>query len=154
MKSLPDPCLPNPLTRKTSMNIDSFKKQHVQILTGIATLRRYAQEGIKGNAESIANEVVMLSSVIKVHLAIEDRVLYPSLQKNAHPELAAMGRSYQNEMKDIANAYAGFSRRWNTASQVSENEDDFRRDANTVLKQVHQRMQKENREFYPAIEAV
>ena len=135
------------------MDIDSFKAQHEKILEGIAALRNYAKAGIAENAELIAGQVVALSSIIKVHLAIEDRVLYPSLQKNAHAELAAMGRAYQDEMKNIAQAYTAFSRRWNTPTQVAREAEGFRHDANTVLKMVYQRMQRENTEFYPAIEA-
>ncbi|HAU57265.1 MAG TPA: hemerythrin, partial [Comamonadaceae bacterium] len=33
-------------------------------------------------------------------------------------------------------------------------ERDFRDDANRVLRMVHERMQRENREFYPRIEAL
>ena len=39
-------------------------------------------------------------------------------------------------------------------AQVAREPEQFRAQANTVLKAVYQRMQKENREFYPAIEAM
>jgi len=47
----------------------------------------------------------------------------------------------------------GFARRWNTSATVAQNPEGFRQDANQVLKVLHNRMQKENTEFYPAIEA-
>lgn len=55
-------------------------------------------------------------------------------------------------MVSIAEAYFGLSRRWNTATQVRADAPGFRADANRVLKQVFERMQRENHEFYPAIE--
>ena len=135
------------------MNIDNFKNQHRQILQGIDTLRNYTKAGVVANAEAIAQQIVALSSIIKVHLAVEDRVLYPSLQSHAHPDLADMGRRYQDEMKDIASGYMVFSRRWNTAAALAGDPDGFRADANSLLKRVYLRMKKENNHFYPAIEA-
>lgn len=136
------------------MDIENLKDQHVQILRAIAVLRDHAKAGIRNHAESIAREVVSLSSLLKLHLAVEDRFLYPALRSDTHPDLAAMGHSYQQEMKGIAAAFAGFSRRWNTAARVAADPEGFRADANTVLKRVHLRMQKENTQFYPAIEAI
>ena len=57
------------------MNIDRFKHEHVDILASIATLRRLTQAGVTGNAVQIAQSVVAMSSLIKLHLAVEDRVL-------------------------------------------------------------------------------
>lgn len=136
------------------MDIDRFKQQHLEILGSIATLRRHAHAGIVEHAAEIAALIIAMSSVIKVHLAVEDRMLYPAVQKSPDPALASMGRAYQEEMQAIASAYIDFSRRWNTAAQVARAPEQFRSEANTVLKAVHQRMQKENREFYPAIEAM
>ena len=134
------------------MDIDRFKDQHVEILQGIANLRKLAHAGVQENARNIARQVVSLSEVVKLHLAIEDRILYPALQQANDTRLASMGQAYQHDMKGIANAYIAFSRRWSSAEAVASQADQFRTEANTVLKTVHARMQKENTEFYPAIE--
>jgi len=117
-------------------------------------LRRLAHSGISGNAEAIARKVEQLSQVLTRHLAVEDRILYLAVQKTNTPELARMGESYQNDMQGIANAYIAFSRRWSDAHALRDNPEAFRREANSVLKTVFTRMQKENHEFYPAVEAI
>jgi ElaB/YqjD/DUF883 family membrane-anchored ribosome-binding protein len=86
-------------------------------------------------------------------LAIEDRILYPTLQKGTDQRLADMSRAYQEEMKGIANAYISFARKWGKVAAIAEKAEQFRQEANTVLKTLHTRMQKENTEFYPAVEA-
>ena len=75
------------------MDLSSFKDQHTQILAGIAALRNYAHAGISQNAERIARQVVELSSIIKMHLAVEDKVLYPSLQRSGNAQLARLGQT-------------------------------------------------------------
>ena len=134
------------------MNIDRFKHEHADILESIATLRRLTQAGVAGNAVQIAQSVVAMSSLIKLHLAVEDRVLYPALQNGTDANLARLGQRFQQEMGAIASAYMAFARRWNTADALRRDEAGFKADANVVLRQVYERMQRENRDFYPRIE--
>lgn len=134
------------------MDIDRFKHQHVDILERIDALRALVRNGIEKNAQFIAQQVHDLGTVVKLHLAIEDRILYPAVRKAKEAKIAAMGDVYQEEMKGIANTYIRFTAKWSDAARVAEEAEGFRADANIVLKSVYQRMQRENREFYPAIE--
>lgn len=134
------------------MNIDRFKHEHVDILESIATLRRLTQAGVASNAVQIAQSVVAMSSLIKLHLAVEDRMLYPALQNGSDVQLARLGQRFQQEMGAIASAYVAFARRWNTAEALRGDEAGFKADANAVLRQVYERMQRENHDFYPRIE--
>lgn len=134
------------------MDIDRFKHQHVDILERIDALRALVRNGIEKNAQFIAQQVHDLGTVVKLHLAIEDRILYPAVRKAKEAKIAAMGDVYQEEMKGIANTYIRFTAKWSDATRVAEEAEGFRADANIVLKSVYQRMQRENREFYPAIE--
>ena len=134
------------------MSIDKFKHQHTDILHSIATLRDLTHAGVVPNAAEIARRIVAMSGTIKLHLAVEDQVLYPALQRGDNAELARMGRQYQSEMTSIASAYDAFARRWNTADGVRRDAQGFRNEANVVLRRVFERMQREDREFYPRIE--
>lgn len=136
------------------MNIDKFKHQHTDILECIAALRKATHAGISKNAAEIARLIVAMSSTIKLHLAVEDQVLYPALRNGDNTTLAQMGKKFQDEMDAISSAYMVFAGRWNHPAKVSTDPEGFRADANTVLKILHARMQKENTVFYPAIEAL
>lgn len=135
------------------MNIDKFKHQHVDILAAIAALRTLVQTGIDSHAGDIAQRIVAMSGLVKLHLAVEDRVLYPALEASGNAQLARLSKQYQDEMDGIAGAYLGFAAKWNTARQLEQNPDEFRAEANQVLKTLYERMKKEDREFYPVIEA-
>jgi len=136
------------------VNIDKYKHQHIDILGGINALRRLSRAGVEGNAQEIATRLVSLSSVVRMHLAVEDRFLYPSVEGLGDRALAEMSRRYRADMADIASSYLEFAARWNTAAQLTANSADFRAEANVALRRVFDRMERENREFYPAIEAV
>ncbi|HYD93877.1 MAG TPA: hemerythrin domain-containing protein [Noviherbaspirillum sp.] len=136
------------------MNIDKFKHQHTKIYDCINILRTYSVAGIAEHAREIAENVVAMSSLIKLHLTVEDSVLYPALRSSSKHTLAKMGAQYQEDMKVIARSYEEFARKWNTAANVAQNPAGFRADANTVLKKLHARIQQEDKHFYPAIEAM
>lgn len=135
------------------MNLDKYKHQHVSILGSIQRLRELAHAGIQEHAEAIAHGIVSMSSIIKLHLAVEDRALYPVLQNSSNTDLARLGQRYQHEMGAIAQEYEKFSRRWNQPWSLRQDPEAFRKDANHVLRMVHERIQKENCDFYPRIEA-
>ncbi len=134
------------------MNIDRFKHQHLDILDGIDRLRASSQEGVAEHAEEIAAQIVAMSGVVRLHLAVENDTLYPALAKG-DLRLARMGQAYQNEMGDIAADYLAFAGRWNLASRLVKAPEQFRQEANRVLRKLYQRIRREDREFYPAIEA-
>lgn len=136
------------------MNIDKFKHQHEEIFSSIRLLRERTVSGIVENAREIAGLVVAMSSLIKLHLAVEDSVLYPTLRNSKDAAMARMGETYQKEMKTIAASYEGFARKWNTALNVERDPEGFRADANVVLKMLHGRICREDRDFYPAVERV
>jgi len=134
------------------MDIARLKHQHTDILARIDALRKLAHDGVEKNARLIAQQVKQLGAVVTLHLAIEDRIVYPAARKSDDERVALLGERYQEEMTGIANAYIRFTSRWSDEKHVSAEPNEFRRAANTVLKEVYQRMRREDAEFYPVIE--
>ncbi|MBJ8677739.1 MULTISPECIES: hemerythrin domain-containing protein [Citrobacter] len=134
------------------MNIDKMKNQHVEIFEKISFLRKLSQAGVSSNAQEIAIVIVSMSAIIKTHLSAEDQFLYPHIEQDGNSALRQVSSKFQREMTDIVSDYDVFSRRWNIASKLIGNDEAFRRDANTVLRKVFERMQKENKDFYPLVE--
>lgn len=136
------------------MNIDKFKQQHLDILAAIDALRTLARAGVAAHATAIAGQIVAMSGLIKLHLAVEQRYLYPAAQASGVASLVRMGHRYESEMDGIAGAYLAFAGRWNTAAHLQAEPEQFRSEANTVLHALYQRMRREDHELYPAVEAM
>lgn len=135
------------------MDIERFKQQHVQILQIIHRMCRLATTGIAENASDLAREIRLMKSKVALHLSIENDILYPRLEKRADAQVARLAREYQEEMKTLADGFGRFVERWGVESAVGSDPEGFRRDCNTVLKALHRRIQRENTEFYPQVEA-
>lgn len=136
------------------MNIDKFKQQHRDILAAIDALRTLAHAGVAAQARPIAEQIVAMSGLIKLHLAVEQRYLYPAAQASGVAGLVNMGRRYETEMDGIAGAYLAFASRWNQPARLQAEPEAFRSEANSVLHALYQRMRREDHELYPAVEAM
>lgn len=136
------------------MDIERFKQQHVQILQIIHRMRQLAAAGVAENASGLAREIRLMKSKVALHLSIENDILYPRLEKQADTQVARLAREYQEEMKTLASGFGHFVERWGAESAVEGDPEGFRRDCNTVLKALHRRIQRENTEFYPQVEAL
>ncbi|MFK2879156.1 hemerythrin domain-containing protein [Rhodanobacter hydrolyticus] len=134
------------------MDIERFKKEHVDLLSAVTLLRELVQQGCKEHAEAIHRQLSAMSSAIKLHLAAEDRMLYPALMRAADPAIAQTGQRFQEEMGGLATTYMAFATRWALANKIAADPQGFRDDANEVFKALHQRVQRENRELYPLAE--
>src|SRR5690554_1645346 len=125
------------------MDIARFKAQHDAILEGINELRRLSHAGVEANSTAIAQRLKELSSLVNVHLAVEDRILYPAVKSSSNPNIAKLGEAYQAEMTGIANAYIAFARRWSVPASLRNDPAGFKQAANSVLRLVYERLQKE-----------
>jgi len=136
------------------MNIDKFKREHTDLMTAVDVLRELVQAGAKEHAEEIVTQLLTMSGAIKLHLAAEDRVLYPALASASDPLVAQTSRMFQQEMGGLAGTFMAFVARWNLAVKIAREPEAFRDEANAVFKALHMRVQRENRELYPMAEAI
>ena len=132
------------------MKLQRFEHDHHEILEGIHQLRKLIATGIGHNAAAITQLLRTMSASIKLHLAVEDRLVYPALAASGQPDLAALGRFYQQEMGDLAQKYMAFAGRWNLPNRVQDDPDGFRAEANAVFKALFLRTRREEAELYPA----
>ena len=135
------------------MHINIFKRDHDAILVFVKKLRELAQAGVVQNSVAISEMIDTMSSRIKVHLAIEDRILYPALLKSSDPAIVNISKIFQSEMNGIAAAYIEFARKWNNSYKVAANPDEFKKEADAIFEALHQRIQRENKELYPLAES-
>ncbi len=132
------------------MDIQRYDRDHRQILSQIDALRALSRAGIGENAEAISDLIISTASHIKFHLAAEDQVLYPALARCKDPATAALGERYRLEMQGLAASFARFVQQWRVPARLAADPEGFRRSANTVLRALFERLQRENAELYPA----
>jgi hypothetical protein len=131
------------------MNIDKFQRDHARINDSVTKLRELVRSGIPANAAAICTVLLDMNTVIKLHLAAEDRFLYPALSGSSEPNAAATARQFQDEMGGIAKVYGEFAGKWLSPDKIRNGAEAFRAEANAVFKALNERIQREERALYP-----
>lgn len=134
------------------MDIQHYRQQHDEILGHVAGLRGLIARGIGTHADAIAGALAAMNATVRLHLASEDSVLYPTLRASSHPDVAELGERFRVEMVGIAGAYGGFIGRWRSGAHIASSPEEFRDEADAVFNALHQRIRREDRELYPVAE--
>ena len=134
------------------MNIDKYKADHVTIMRLVTDLRQLVLDGVEKQPAAIAQKVVAISSTIKMHLIVEDQVLYPAMRRSEAPTVAQTAIRFQKEMGPLADDFTVFARRWNTELRVKSEPVAMHDEALAMISRIRLRMQQENQELYPLAE--
>lgn len=134
---------------------DKFREQHGEILRLASELRATLVES-KLAADGTASRSLLskLLGKLTLHLAAEDRHLYPELQRSADAAVAALSKRFATEMGGIAAQIADWGKRWPTPNAIKADPRKFMAESNGILDILWNRMQRENRELYPAADRV
>lgn len=136
------------------MNTSRIKSDHDALYASMEALRGLVRAGVAGNAGALFAELKKLDATIKLHLAIEDRMLYPALANASDPQVAAIGKRFQHEMGGLATAYEDFAAHWDTTARIAADPDRFGQEAIGLLDALHARIQHEDSELLPLAEAL
>lgn len=91
------------------MQTSIYRRQHEELerlAGGLAAILE------TGSATELRTTLARLAGVLKVHLAMEDKNMYPRLLEHEDPEVRSMAAEYQRTMGDLAPAFNGYYDRW------------------------------------------
>ena len=112
------------------------------------------QNGIESSADKLSDSINRMTGVIKMHLASEDKHLYPLLLKSSDAKIRAITKNYMEEMGDLAKIYTDFAENYNTASKILSNKAGFETTFAKVKHALNYRINREEKELYLFIDKV
>lgn len=134
--------------------VDSFLRQHRDIMEEVNFLEDTLSKGDYENyLGDFATHISMLAGKIKVHLSAEDKFLYPNLLESKSEELKTMAAEYIKEMGHISEAYTDYKNQFNTRSKIISNINVFVEQSKDIIKEIKNRIAKEERELYKLVVA-
>jgi len=87
---------------------------------------------------------------LMAHLALEDRIFYPSMQRQTLSSLRDTAARLQVEMEPLAQSFSHYMARWSDA-RIAREWRDFCRETRNMIEAVTHRMRKEERLLMPLI---
>lgn len=129
---------------------DRYRQQHAEIMRlAVEIGKRLEPATLVNSAAEVRKLLSEMSGKIIVHLAAEDTVLYPLLQKSKDPSTKALAARFAAEMGPIAQAFQNYAVRWGMESEIRSKPDAFASETKAIVKALSERIRKENTELYP-----
>ena len=92
------------------------------------------------------------TQLLQVHLLREDSVLYPALESSNDRIVVALAAGMREEHGALARHVRAFEQTW-SADEIRRRWRDFTADLSDILDMVRQRIDRENDELYPLLDA-
>ncbi len=131
-----------------------FREQHVDILRLASELQKLRPEQLVRDPAAARSLLSKLLGKLSLHLAIEDRSLYPELQKSPDAEIATLGKRFETEMGGVADGMAAWGKHWSTPTAIQARPDRFVAETAAIVATLKNRIHRENQELYPALDVL
>ena len=128
----------------------AFQEQHNELVQIVTEISGYL-EGTKAqdNAKTVSSLLNRLTGKLKIHLRMEDTVLYPKMIESSHDEASKIAKQFQDEMGDLSKAYLDYAGKWNAPQKIEVDSDGFITETKAVFAALAKRIERENNDLYP-----
>lgn len=135
-------------------NTQRYREQHDELLEIATEISGYLQESrILSEAAKVRSLLSRLLAKLKIHLAMEDKNLYPRLLESNDQNVVRMAKSFLDEMGGIGAAVNEYQQKWASAMQIQNSPREFIEHTKSIFNALKGRIDKENNELYRAADA-
>jgi hemerythrin-like domain-containing protein len=123
--------------------------QHDELLALAAELSAQLDLQRLSDDERACREVLRkLLGKLNVHLALEDKILYPKLFGHARKDIVQLARRFTDEMGSLGAEVKEFAERWEAERSIQGRPAAFVEECRGLLAALGRRIQRENAELY------
>lgn len=129
---------------------DSFKTQHremQEIVTQITA--RLNPSILPDHADEVRKLLSTLSGKLSVHLAMEDKSLYPTMLNSGNEEAKQTAENFMTEMGSLAATFKEYVQKWPSAATIKENTAEFCTQTKAIFAALSARIDREEHSLYP-----
>ena len=130
-----------------------LRQEHAELIEIVGRLAEVIEQPRPPATSELFRLRHQLSSTLIAHLKAEDWVLYPRLLASRITEVAATARAFSDEMGGLAQAYSVYAAKW-TANDIERDWRGYCADTKGIIEALTMRINRENRELYPLLEAL
>ncbi|WP_176596577.1 MULTISPECIES: hemerythrin domain-containing protein [Sphingobium] len=130
------------------MDLDELQRQHDELEALAARFRQAIADD--GNPQRLGTLRWQFARLLMAHLALEDRIFYPNMQRQAHDLLRDTAGRLEIEMAPIAQAFSAYMSRWSD-DRIEREWADFCYESREMLGAILNRMHKEEGLLMPLL---
>lgn len=125
---------------------DNFRRQHQEMLDLAGEISGKLKSDPK-DAKALRMLLSSLAGKLSVHLAMEDKALYPRLMEIS-AEAKSLAKSFQDQMGGLGAAFGAYNQKWQL-NAIAADPAGFARETQEVFAALGKRIARENGELYP-----
>lgn len=138
------------------MRTMQLRQQHQDLLRIVGQivplLQPHGLDLAKGDA--LRKLLLELTGKLNMHLAAEDKVLYPELAASNQARAASVASQFAKEMGHIGASYKEYLAKYPNGAAISEKAAAFCTETNAVFALLGKRIQREEAELYPLADSL
>lgn len=129
-----------------------MRQQHNEILGIAGKIAEIIRSGRTAQeATTIRNALNTFGGKLTVHLAMEDKAVYPALARHADPRVRQVAQKYATEMGGLVNTVKDYLAHWQ-AKRIEADPQGFAQATQGVFSALAARVAAENKELYPLVD--
>ena len=134
---------------------DNLRKQHEEMVGIVTKMSAILNcEKLSKDANEMRSLLSQLAGKVNIHLAMEDKALYPHLLGHSDDKLKNIARNYIAEMGDIGTTFKGYLSKWPDPTSIQKTPDLFIKETKGLFDVLSKRIAKENKELYPLVDSL
>ena len=126
---------------------DNFKRQHQELLAMVGEIAGKLKSD-PADAKALRALLSGLAGKLTVHLAMEDKALYPRLMQQQDARSTALAGKFMKEMGGLAQVFATYNNKWQVTA-IKADPAGFSDETRKVFGALAHRIGRENTELYP-----
>ena len=131
------------------MRTEVYRRQHQQLHTLLAGMSRFL---VPLDAGACRAALERLSTVLNVHLSLEDKALYPHLMTHDDPDVRRTASEFQSRMGCLAQQFEAFYERWERPGEIESSAYEFALEYRALSEALRTRMDMEDETLYELVE--
>lgn len=130
-----------------------YRAQHAQIVALVSQIWALLEDAdLSKKTADIRNLISSLVGKLSIHLAMEDKSLYPKLMSHDNLEVRGLSKRYSEEMGSLGDDFTKFNRRWLTAAMIEQDPVNFVGELKLILTSLQTRIEKENNGLFKLVD--
>jgi len=132
------------------MKTKSYRDQHERMLMLAGQIsQKLDLNALSKDASEVRNILSQLLGLLNIHLAMEDKALYPSMLSHSDAQISQTAKKFQEEMGGIGAVVGDYNKKWSSALKIQDNPSAFISESKNIFSALAKRIDRENNQLYP-----
>lgn len=131
-----------------------YREQHKDLLHRLKVIIEQTEPGHNWDFTLLLEQITLLSSLIHVHLMLEDEFLYPLVEQSNQEAIRKIAEQSRETMLPVCRLINTYFQRWKNPHRILRLSQEFRQETLNLHSVLTERFKKETYTLYPLADSL